>query len=308
MTSIRARLGAASLLLATLLVTPAPAAAAEAGTAGGAAAPELLERYNARDVGAPGLRRIRLQLHNDGTLTRTFDIAHAWQLRDGSRGGDGEIRSLVLLEQPENLRGTDYLLVEGAPGGTGLEVHLHLPTSGGRVLEVLPGRFDEGLLGSDFGYTDLLWRIPLRGRRVRELGPRRIGGVETWGFEIEPVSEEAKASTTWDRTRYYLRREPALLVAAEYYRDDSGRPPATEPFKRLRVEGWKQIDGVWSPRKMVMDAGAGRTSTITLRAARFDVGPLPADLFAPATLAEMTAILRSGETPGFLDPLDGATR
>lgn len=269
--------------------------------AAGPAGDDLLESYNRRDIGAPGLRRIRLQLHNDGTLTRTFEIAHAWQR---SAGGDGEIRSLVLLEEPPNLRGTDYLLVEGAPSGTGLEVHLHLPTSGGRVLAVRPNRFDEGLLGSDFGYADLLWRIPVRGRSVHPLGPRRVHGVETRGYEIAPESEEAKASTTWDRSRYFLGLDPPLLIAAEYYRDSPGRPRSAEPVKRLRVEGWHQRDGVWSPSVMVMEVGAGRTSTLTLQSWRFHVEPLDPGLFRPDALAGLTATLRAGRTPAFLGELE----
>lgn len=266
--------------------------------------PALLDEYNQRDIGEPGLRRIRLELHNDGALVRRFDIAHAWQ-RAATGADGGEVRSLVLLEQPVNLRGTDYLLVEGSEGGTGIEVYLHLPTSGDQVLEIRPGGFDEGLLGSDFGYTDLLWRIPLRGREVHPLGRREIDGVETRGVEVVPAAAEARAGTTWDRTRYFFRSDPALLVAAEYYRDgDDG--PVEDPDKRLRVFGWHHRDQVWSPRRMVMETSSGRTSTLTLRSSRFDVEPLPAELFAPATLPSLTATLRRGETPGFLSPLDSS--
>lgn len=295
--------GAFGAALALVLLAGAAAGSDGGGAgAGTAGAPDgdLLERYNRRDIGEPGLRRIRLQLHNDGTLTRTFEIAHAWQ----RSGGDGEIRSLVLLEEPPNLRGTDYLLVEGAPSGTGLEVHLHLPTSGGRVLAVRPNRFDEGLLGSDFGYADLLWRIPVRGRSVRPLGARRVGGVETLGYEVSPESEEARASTTWERSRYFLGLDPPLLLAAEFYRDDPGRPRSAEPVKRLRVEGWHLRDGVWSPSVMVMDAGAGRTSTLTLRSARFHLEPLDPGLFRPQALPGLTETLRAGRTPALLDGLE----
>ncbi len=289
----RALLGALATPLAIALATASAGWCAEAG----GAASDLLAAYNQRDIGSPGMRRIRLELRDQGKLTRRFDIAHAWQ-HDG-----GAIRSLVLLEEPVNLRGTDYLLVEGSGTPTGLEVFLHLPAGRRQVLTIVPARFDEGLLGSDFGYTDLLWRVPLTGRRVLPLGAREIDGVPVRGFEVAPASEEARASTSWDRARYWLREEPALLLAAEYYRDEPGRPPAAEPAKRLRVEGWEARGGVWTPTRMVMDAGGGRTSTLTLEETRFGVAPLAPDLFRPAALPGLADVLRRGDTPEFLAEL-----
>lgn len=289
----RALLGALATPLALALATASAGWCAEAG----GAASDLLTLYNRRDVGSPGMRRIRLELRDQGTLTRRFDIAHAWQQEGGA------IRSLVLLEEPVNLRGTDYLLVEGTDTPTGLEVYLHLPAGRRQVLTIVPGRFDEGLLGSDFGYTDLLWRVPLTGRSVRALGAGEIDGVAVRGFEVSPASEGARASTTWDRARYWLREEPALLVAAEYFRDQPGRAPSAEPDKRLRVEGWETRDGVWTPTRMVMDAGSGRTSTLTLRETRFGVAPLAPALFRPEALPDLADVLRRGQTPEFLTEL-----
>lgn len=291
---------AAGLGLAAAL--PATASPQAAGEPPQGAPQDLIEAYNRRDLGSPGVRRIRLELRTDGHLDRRFDIAHVWQ-RDDEQ--DGEIRSLVLLEEPESLRGTGYLLVEGTAEATGLEIYLHLPAGErGQVLTILPGRFDEGLLGSDFGYTDLLWRIPLRGRRVRALGERWIDGVDTLGFEVSPLSEEARASTTWDRTRFYLRRDPALLIAAEYFRDGEDGSAAARPEKRLRVHGWRQLDGVWTPDRMAMQVGeSGRISEISLRRARFAVAPRPWELFAPAALPGFANSLIAGDTPEILRPL-----
>jgi hypothetical protein len=290
-------------LLLALAVAALAAAAPGAGEAPPAPAPDLVAEFNRRDLGDPGLRRIRLELTTGGRVSRRFEVAHAWQ------ASGEEVRSLVLLEEPAELRGTDYLLVEGAAAPSGLAVHLRLPMSDRQVLTVLPARFDEGLLGSDFGYTDLLWRIPLAGRKVRALGPSERDGERVWGYEVAPEGEAARASTTWDRTRYYLRPDPALLVAAEYFRDDApavAGVPAAEPAKRLRVHGWHRREGVWTPARMVMEVGPARSSTLTLLGVRTGLPPMAAELFLPAALPDLGEALRRGEVPEILRALPAA--
>src|SRR6185436_9346734 len=95
-------------------------------------AESLIQTYNARDFGSPGWRRIFLELKHNSQVTRTFSILHLW------KQGPLEVRSLVHLEAPAGLKGTNYLLLENAQLAHGMELFLYLPSGRRRVLTVKP--------------------------------------------------------------------------------------------------------------------------------------------------------------------------
>lgn len=270
MTSARRRLAAA--LLASLLAT-LPAAAQP--TPSSSPALTLVNAYNARQIGSPGWRRIFLELKNQGKVTRQFSILHLWHQ------DEREIRSLVYLEQPSGLAGTDYLLIEKPLLPDSMELYLRLPAGNRRVLAIRPSRFDEGLLGSDFGYSDLRWQIPTRGVELRLLGQVKMLGRTASTVELRPISAETRASSSWSRVRYYLSSEPALL-GADFFAGDAERPA-----KQLRIEKLAQIDGVWTPLRMVMTLEAGRSSVLTLKETGFGASRFAAAHFTPETLPSL---------------------
>lgn len=260
---------ACALLLPAGRLSAAPA---------GPTAESLVQAYNGRDFGSPGWRRIVLELKNHGQVTRTFSIVHLW------RETAGEIHSLVHLEEPAGLKGTNYLLLEGPRLAHGMELYLSLPAGQRRVLHVKPSRFDEGLLGSDFTYRDLLWRIPTEGYRLRLAGRTRMLSRRAWGVDVEPVTEAARAGSSWSRVRYYLAEETALLLGADFFRDKEARPG-----KRLRAESFARREGVWTPTRMTMQLAGGRSSVLTLRESAFGAGRFGDDLFVPDLLPTAAA-------------------
>jgi Outer membrane lipoprotein-sorting protein len=266
-----------SAFIAAVCALLLPADRLSAAPAARPTAESLVQAYNARDFGSPGWRRIILELKNHGKVTRTFSIVHLW------REAAGEIRSLVHLEEPAGLRGTNYLLLEGPQLAHGMELFLSLPSGQRRVLNVKPGRFDEGLLGSDFTYRDLLWRIPTEGYRLRLAGRTRMLNRRAWGVDVEPVTEAARASSSWSRVRYYLGHEPALLLGADFFRGEEARPG-----KRLRTESFARRQGVSTPTRLVMQLAGGRSSVLSLHQTAFGSGRFDDDLFVPDLLPTAT--------------------
>jgi hypothetical protein len=247
------------------------------------AAESLVRSYNARDFGSPGWRRIYLELKNHSRVTRTFSILHLWSQ------SPREVRSLVHLEAPAGLKGTNYLLLESPQLTHGMELFLYLPAGQRRVLNVKPGRFDEGLLGSDFTYRDLLWRIPTEGYRLRLAGSSRMLNRDVWGVDVEPTKPETAATSSWSRIRYYLAQDPPLLLGADFFRDAA----ATRPDKRLRTERLAQRDGVWTPTRLVMELDGGRSSVLSLRETAFSSGPFDPALFEADLLTSASERLES---------------
>ncbi len=276
---MRARCLAALLALAAVAgtrseVTAAAARAATAAVPPAAAADAagLVRAYNARDFGSPGWRRVYLELKSGATVTRTFTVLHFW------RPIGDQLRSLVVLEQPAGLRGTSYLLDEDPKVPTGMTLYMRLPVGLRQVLTITPGRFEEGLLGSDFSYTDLRWRLAA-GRRLTLAGKTLLRGREVWMVDAVPATPAVAESTAWSRVRYYLSADRQLILGADFFRQAAGAPE-----KQLRIDAFRQVGTSWTPLRMTMLLAGGRSSVLTLR----DIGALPAaigpQLFEPAML------------------------
>jgi hypothetical protein len=230
---------------------------------------------------------VRLELQSDGVTTRSFEIVHAW-----SESGGG-VSSIVLLDAPETLRGTSYLWFEDERRPMGLSIFLRLPAGTRRVLAIEPSRFDEGLLGSDFSYFDLLWRIPTAGRRLTNIGDTQVDGTPADTVESRPASTAAASSTPWASIEYAFARDSRLLIGAAYFPSQGGRR-ATAPSKTLRVSGWAARDGVWSPSTMVMSGSGGQRSVLTLLSLQPRTARLRSDLFETSTLSSIADRLEAG--------------
>ncbi|HEX4952000.1 MAG TPA: outer membrane lipoprotein-sorting protein [Thermoanaerobaculia bacterium] len=261
-------------LLGTLLVAAGPAPAAE--PTGAPRGEALVAAYNHRPFGNPGRRQVRLELRSGEQVTRTFVVSNLWR-----RQGE-EVRTVFVLEEPVGLKGTNYLLVEDPGDSRGMQVFLHLPAGERRVLSVQPSRFDEGLLGSDFGYRDLRLQLPLAGVRYEVRGQERMLGRPVWVVEAIPEGEADR------RSRYYLSEAPVLLLGVDHLRalPGGGR---FEVVKRLRVEGLRQVDGAWTETRMVMQAPEGRSSVLTLEG------------FQPAYAVARRELFEPGALPGLFD-------
>lgn len=235
------------------------------------------------------MRRVRLDLQNGTETTRSFEVLHAW------RESEHAVTSLVLLESPREFRGTSYLWAEDDTLPTGLAIFLRLPLGKRRVLTIEPGRFDEGLLGSDFAYTDLLWRVPTTGRRLRLVGDAPASASAEWSVESEPDTPLAQQTMAWRRILYHFSRDTGLLIGAEYY--DRAAADGRAPEKTLRVAGWRQRDGVWTPSVMDMSRAAGRRSRLSLTSVKHHVRTLDASLFTPAALGTVAQQFENGTPP-----------
>lgn len=250
---------------------------------------KLVQAYNDRSFGHPGWRRVRLELKNGPVVARTFVVTNVWR-----EEGSG-VRTLFVLEQPENLKGTNYLLVEKPDDPAGMEVFLHLPAGRRRVLSIQPSRFDEGLLGSDFGYRDLRMKIPTAGYQLRLLERRRLLGRNVRAIEALPVHAETRAASSWGRSVYYLAETEPVLLGADHFKTAADRAPG----KQMRVQGIRRIEGAWTETLITMTSSDGRSSVLSLldfHAAVPDLEPALFDSETLPTAAERILRLRPGRS------------
>jgi hypothetical protein len=262
-------------------------------------AAQLVTAYNTRNFGSPGWRSVHLELMTEGTLTRSFTVINLWQSEAE------KTRTLFLLQKPDGLSGTNYLLTESTTASEALDmrVHLFLPSGNRQVLEIEPSNFNEGLLGSDFTYTDLRMKLPLHGYRYRIAGQAMLGNEPTWVLEAEPDSEATRRATSWSLARFYLARNFQFLLGADYFsRPEEAIEPA-RPARRMRVEKFEQSEGVWTATRIVMFGSTDRYSVLTLRNAHFAVSNIDSTIFLPEKLALLADKIRQGWSPENLQAL-----
>lgn len=261
-------------------------ASAAPGPAAASRALALIEAYNGRSFGNPGWRRVRLELRNGDVVTRTLTVANVWREEEG-----GTVRMLFVLERPEGLKGTNYLLIENPKVAASMQVFLNLPAGNRRVLTIQPSHFDEGLLGSDFGYRDLRMKIPTAGFELRLLGRRSLRGQSAWAVAAVPVSAEAKQGAAWGRSIYYLAEKDPVLLGADHFQTAAD----AKPIKEMRVHGLRKIDGAWTETRIVMTGADRRSSVLSLEDFRAAVPGADVSLFVPEllpTVADRLAALR----------------
>lgn len=251
----------------------------------------LVAAYNARNFGSPGRRGVTLELITDNKITRSFTVHNFWkQERD-------EVRTLFLLKEPRGLSGTSYLLMENVSHAPDMKVHLFLPSGQRRVLEVPPNNFDEGLLGSDFTYSDMRMHLPSEGYRYRVVGQSVLLNEPTWVLEAEPISSGSNQAAPWSLTRFYLARNFQFLLGADYHRHAADGEIEARPAKQMRVESFRQIDGIWTADRIVMHGTDKRISVLILQDARFAQSNLSTRLFSPAELPSLAEEVQKGWSP-----------
>lgn len=223
----------------------------------------LVENYNSRNLGDPASRRVTLELFNGEDLTRSFTVENFWA-KEGN-----ETRTLFVLEEPKGLRGTNFLLVENPAFANELQmkVRLMLPAGERKFLELRSERFDEGLLGSDFTYSDMRMCLPTSGYDYKVVGSTTLLNEPVWVLERRTLNSTSSAHSSF--VRFYLAERMNLILGADFYRKVRGEQDLLILQKQMRVEGFKKIDGVYTATRIAMYADDQRVSVLSLKEIRF---------------------------------------
>ncbi len=258
----------------------------------GITARQIVARYNDRNSGSPGWRRVALQLFTDGIVTREFSTINLW------RSENGEMRTLFLLESPKGLAGTGYLLREDVRLPLQMEIDLYIPAGERRVLQVAPSNYSEGLLGSDFSYHDMRMLLPSDGFDYQLVGRSTLLDQAVWIVNAKPLTATARQICACVGAHYFLARDFAFLMGVDYYKQ--ANETNSQPFvaKQMRVESFAQVEGIWTATRMTMFSSDNRLTTLTQHEAHFSVADIDQELFLPQSLSLLGDAVLRGWTPG----------
>lgn len=246
-----------SLVACLFLVPPAAAVPPDAV--------EMVQRMkDALEPTRPSTRRVVLAVRGrDGEEAQWIAGKAFKQLPNGKR-------SLIVLLEPETLRGTALLIEErmGEPDAK----WLYMPALP-RVRKIIPVSADEVFLNTDFTYADLGF-VSRRGT-YRFLGEEERAGKRA--YKVEEVPHE---QWFYSRIVTWIAADSMLPLQRDYY-DRAGVLWKSEYFEKVTV-----INGVPTPLVIRMEDRQGRTSTeLQVSEVRYDV-EIPDELFAPERLSQ----------------------
>lgn len=182
--------------------------------------------------------KMEMVIYNNKGNTRNRLIS-SFSFHEGS-----EEKSLLIFEEPANVRGTGFLALSD---GNNEVQKLYLPALG-RVQTITASQKADRFMGSDFTYEDL-------------------GDQNPDDYDFELIEENAttailravkKENSQYAYIKFYINTEHYSLEKAEYFNDSN------QMIKRLDAENFTNVDAdIWRANKMTMyDLNAERKTEL----------------------------------------------
>lgn len=168
------------------------------------------------------------------------------------KAGEGDDdKLLVRFDSPSDVKGTGLLTIEQGPSD---EQWLYLPDL--RKSKKIAGSSKaSSFMGTDFSNYDMRTE-DLQGHDYAKKGEEEVDGRACYAVEVTPKTDEVKDTTGYARRTIWVDKERFTINKCEYF-DKTGKP-----LKTLTTEGWKQVEGLWRPTKVVMENKQEGSKTI----------------------------------------------
>lgn len=259
------------VLTGALLALPVAAVAADPDPTALVRDAHLLLYYGGDD----GAARVQMVVVDSRgrSREREFDILRL-DLAEG-----GEQRSFVYFRAPADVRRTTFMAWKDPEGDDARWIYLP-------ALDLVKpisasDRFGS-FVGSDFRYEDVSGRHWSRDTHVL-VGEEELDGVPVWVVDSNPVED----GDGFDRRRSWIAKGAAQLLKQEDFEGD-------EVVKRLVLEEWEEVDGIWTATVRRMETPPkGSHTTITFGDIRYGVGLSQGD-FSERILRDPPRRLLSG--------------
>ena len=235
-----------------------------------AATPEqALSLHATRNFGRTGFREVVLTVFTNEQPIVSYRILHIWKVAESAA-----CSSVFFLTEPSALHGTTLKLVE-YPSSENLEIWLKLP-SNRNPIAVDPSDCHQGILGTDFTYSDLRFWLPTRSFDFVQF---TLEGVHC-GFGLR-----ASGNVSVRAARVVLDRTCWLPITVEWL-DVTGLPE-----RIYSATGLVSVDDVWTPRTITVSRPKDQfQSVMTLRRALHDM-PIDPALFHTDNLTQLSELV-----------------
>lgn len=158
---------------------------------------------------------------------------------------EGGRKSLILIEQPADVRNTGFLAIDYSARGKNDEQWLYLPKLH-RVSRVPSSGKSDAFVGSDFSISDLAGPDPDAFDVKLTSASVKVGDEDCWLIEATPRDEASRDEIGYARSEIWVSKSKTALIQLKATLADGKR---TKYFKAsdLRNEG-----GLWTPHRLQM--------------------------------------------------------
>ena len=189
-------------------------------------------------TGPKTISRVKMSIKNrNGSRERVMTMRNR-------RVGE-ERKTLILIEQPADVRNTGFLSIDhGAKGGSD-EQWLYLPKLH-RVSRVPSSGKADSFVGSDFTISDLSPQDANNFELKLVEASTKVGDDECWLIEATPRNEKVAAETGYEKSQFWVSKQKLVPLQIKTWVTGGKR---TKYFKAADV---RQVDGVWTAHRLQM--------------------------------------------------------
>ena len=124
-----------------------------------------------------------------------------------------------------------------------------------KVRRISSSKKKDYFMGTDFTYDDMGDR-DIDDYTYTHLDPEVIDGIECYHIETTPKSKKIVKETGYGRIEMWIRPDIWILIRAKFY------DKKLKFLKELTVSDIEEIDGIWTPKNLVMENEQKKHKTI----------------------------------------------
>jgi len=157
---------------------------------------------------------------------------------------DDNQKTLITVEEPEDIRGTAFLIIEHQESDN--DQWLYLPAFR-KVRRVLPNEKSDSFLGSDFFYEDLETE-DIEHYEYNLAGEDSIDGQLCWVIEARPVDSKTRKDSGYSKRELWITQDTFVGLQTRFY-DKKGK--LIKEFHALDVKNTGK-DDKWRAYRLEM--------------------------------------------------------
>ncbi len=153
-------------------------------------------------------------------------------------------RQLMVFETPADVKGTGLLSVDYDDGNKDDDQWLYLPSLH-KSTRISSGEKSGSFMGTDFSFADMTGSDPDHYTYKMLEQSVNIDGDDCWLIEATPKTQKAKDETGYLKTNVWVSKARLIPVQVKAW------VIAGRKIKLIKFDEVKQVDGIWTPFKLM---------------------------------------------------------
>jgi outer membrane lipoprotein-sorting protein len=265
-------LGCGGLLFVTLILSVSTANALDPNTKDAHA---IVKATADRDDGNKGISRSVWTITDSSGRSRER-VLHKWSL-DFSGG----TKNLLIYESPADVRNTGFLSIDYEDANKDDDQWLYLPALH-KSTRIASSQKSDSFLGTDLSYYDLSKpNVEANDYKLIEASTK-VDNDECWLVESTPKTDKEKKESGYLKTQMWISKKTLLPLQAKIWMVKG------QKMKYIKFSDIKQVDGVWTPNKIVVRTMKGEkvesSTTVQFTSIKYNQASVKDDDFTQTRL------------------------